>query len=322
MARTVLLTGITGFAGSHLAERLLADGVTVHGYAHEDPPYPNLAAVKGDVRVHRGDINDLEALREAVAVARPGVVFHLAGLAVPTLAARDPLAAVRVNVLGTATVLVALAEHPGVRLVVASSADVYGIPERLPVTEEAAVHPSNVYAATKIAAEALAREFGGRGTCPTTILRPVNQLGPRQHPGLAASAFAKQIAEAEAGMAEPVIRHGALDVKRDFIDVRDMAAAYTAAAAFDERGAAIYNVGSGRAVAIGEILETLLSLARVKLRPEVDATRVRHDAAAVLTVDAARFGQRTGWSPRIDLRTSLSDTLGYWRGITKQAARA
>ncbi len=322
MARTVFLTGITGFAGSHLAERLLADGDTVHGYAHEDPPYPHLARVIGHIRIHRGDINDLAAIREATAAARPEVVFHLAGQAVPTLAARDPLAATRLNVLGTATLLAALADHPGVRLVIASSADVYGVPEHVPVAEEAPVHPSNVYAATKIAAEALAREFGDRSLSPTTILRPVNQLGPRQHPGLAASAFAKQIAEAEAGLAAPVVRHGALDAKRDFIDVRDMAAAYVAASNLDEPGTALYNVGSGSAYAIGEILETLLSLARVELRAELDPARVRHDQAPLLTVDATRFRRRTGWSPRIDLRTSLSDTLEHWRSAIRQEIRA
>ena len=132
----VLITGITGFAGSHLAEKLVADGAEVHGFAFEQPPFPNLASVANAVQVHRGDITSVDDLRTAMRAARPDVVVHLAGQAVPTLAARDPVAAVRVNVLGTATVLAALAEQPVGALVLASSGEVYGTPERSLVTEE------------------------------------------------------------------------------------------------------------------------------------------------------------------------------------------
>src|SRR4029078_5436456 len=149
----VLITGITGFAGSHLAEKLVADGAEVHGFAFETPPFPNLASVATEVQVHRGDITSLDDVRAALRAARPDVVTHLAGQAVPTLAARDPVAAVRVNVLGTATVLASLAEQPGSALVLASSGEVYGTPERSPVTEDAAIAPTNPYAATKVAAE-------------------------------------------------------------------------------------------------------------------------------------------------------------------------
>ncbi|HET9809519.1 MAG TPA: GDP-mannose 4,6-dehydratase, partial [Candidatus Limnocylindria bacterium] len=263
MPGTVLITGITGFAGSHLAERFVTAGNIVHGIAHEDPPFPNLAAVADRVRVHRGNILDVAAVSAALASARPDAVVHLAAQAVPTLAAQDPVSAVRVNVLGTATLLAALDAHPKIRLVMASSADVYGAPEAELVDESAPVRPANVYAATKVASEALVTEFGDRRAAATTVLRPANQNGPRQHPGLAASAFAKQIAEAEAGVAEPVVKHGVLDARRDFLDVRDMADAYARAADLTEPGVAVYNVGSGVAVSVGEILETLIALARV-----------------------------------------------------------
>src|SRR5256886_5286187 len=195
----VLITGITGFAGSHLAEHLVSRGDEVHGLAHERPPFKNLGAIQERLRIHEGDITSLEDLQGALAGSRADAVGHRAGMAVPTLASKDPVAAVRVNVLGTATVLTALERHPGTRLVLASSADVYGAPDRIPVDEEAPVRPTNVYAATKVAAEAVTRELAARHAAPVVILRPANQNGPRQHPGLAASAFAKQIAEAEAG---------------------------------------------------------------------------------------------------------------------------
>jgi GDP-4-dehydro-6-deoxy-D-mannose reductase len=258
----------------------------------------------------------------AIAAARPDAVVHLAAQAVPTLAARDPVAAVRVNVLGTATLLAALDAHPAVHLVMASSADVYGAPDTEIVDERAPLRPTNVYAATKVASEALVREFADRRRAATTVLRPANQIGPRQHPGLAASAFAKQIAEAEAGVAEPVVKHGVLDARRDFLDVRDMAAAYVLATDITEPGAAVYNVGTGEAVSVAEILEILIGLAGVPVRAELDPERVRSGAPTDFALDAGRFRERTGWVPRFDLRTSLADTLEYWRGQVRTTVRA
>ena len=314
----VLITGISGFAGSHLAEHLVARGDEVHGLAHEHPPFKNLAAVQDRVRIHEGDITSLEDIEGALAGSRADAVVHLAGIAVPTLASADPVAAVRVNVLGTAALLTALERHPKTRLVLASSADVYGAPDRIPVGEDAPMRPGNVYSATKVAAEALTREFGARHGAPVIILRPANQNGPRQQPGLAASAFAKQIAEAEAG-AEAVVRHGRLDAERDFVDVRDMARAYAAALDIDESGT--FNVGTGHAVAIAEILGTLIALAHIPVRAELDPTRVRGGEPTRIALDASRFRQKTGWSARIALADSLRDTLEHWRSSIRQGAR-
>ena len=315
----VLITGITGFAGSHLAEHLVSRGDEVHGLAHERPPFRNLAAVQDRVRIHEGDITRLEDVQGALAGSRADAVVHLAGMAVPTLAAADPVAAVKINVLGTATVLTALEEHPRTRLVLASSADVYGAPDRVPVNEDAPMRPTNVYAATKVAAEALTRDVAARHAAPIVILRPANQNGPRQHPGLAASAFAKQIAEAEAGLAEPVVRHGRLDAERDFLDVRDMARAYAAALGLAEGGT--FNVGTERAVAIAEILETLIALARIPVRAELDPARVRGGDPTRIALDTTRFRQKTDWSPRIALADSLRDTLEHWRSSIREGAR-
>ncbi len=319
--RRILITGITGFAGSHLAERFVADGVEVHGLAFEEPPYRNLRALGERVRIHRGDITSLDDLRAALAASDAHVVVHLAGQAIPTLAAKDPVGAVRANVMGTAALLVAAEERPGLALVIASSGDVYGAADRSPVDEDAPLRPANPYAATKVAAEALAREVGERGERAVTILRPTNQIGPRQHPGLAASAFAREIALAEAGLAPPVVRHGSLDAQRDFLDVRDMADAYARAARIDEPGTHVFNVGTGRAVAVAEILSTLLELARVPVRPELDPARVRPGDPTTVALDAARFHARTGWEPRTALRTSLRDLLDYWRTEVREEAR-
>ena len=321
MPQRVLITGITGFAGSHLAEHLVARGDDVHGFAFEPQPHPNLAKVRDRVTIHRGDITSTDDLRAALRAAHPDVVVHLAGQAVPTQAAKDPVGAVRVNVLGTAAVLTAVEEQERTRIVFASSAEVYGEPARLPVGEDAPSDPRSPYAATKLAAEALVREVGERGRRAVVILRPTNQVGPRLHPGLVASAFAKQVAEAEAGVRPPVIRHGSLDAERDFLDVRDMADAYARAADIDAPGTHLFNVGTGHAVKISEILKTLVELARTAVRTELDPTLVRRTAPA-LALDAGRFRARTGWAPRTDLRTSLGDLLDYWRDEVKVGARA
>ena len=308
----VLITGITGFAGSHLAERLVERGHDVHGIAHEPAPHPYLAGVQGRVQIHEGDLLDAARVRDVVERVRPDLVYHLAGQAVPTLATADPLAAIRINVIGTSHAAAAMAAAPGAHLVAASSADVYGIPERAPVAEDAPLRPTNVYAATKVAAEAVLRDLGRRGG-RVTILRPSNQIGPRQHPRLAASEFAHRIAEAELGLAEPVIHHGQLEPRREFIDVRDMAAAYEAAGSLDHAGVEVYNVGADSVVSVGEILEILLALARVPIRAEFDPERVRAGVPDALVLDSELFRARTGWAPAIPLERSLSDTLDFWR---------
>ena len=320
MAARVLLTGITGFIGSHLAERLLADGHEVHGIAFESPPYPHLAAVADRIRFHRADLGDLDALGAAVAAARPDALVHLAGQAIPSLAQQDASATVAVNVAGTANILAALEPIAGARIVFASSADVYGVPDHAPVAEDAPLRPTNVYAESKVRAEALVRAYGDRAGHPAVILRPANTNGPRQHAGLAASGFAKQIAEAEAGQGAAVIRHGRLDSERDFIDVRDIATAYAAAIELRPERTETYNVGSGVAVSVERILEILVGLARVPMATEVDPERVRPGDATVLAVDASAFRRRTGWAPRIPLERSLADLLDYWRTAVTRAA--
>jgi GDP-4-dehydro-6-deoxy-D-mannose reductase len=316
----VLITGITGFVGSHLAERLLSEGHEVHGIAFEPPPHQHLAAIAKDVRIHHADLGDAEGLREAVSAARPDAVVHLAGQAIPSLAQRDAGGTVALNVMGTENLLAALEPLLGSHLVYASSADVYGIPEHVPVDEDAPLRPTNVYAASKAAAEALVREFGDRPDHPTVIFRPANTNGPRQHPGLAASGFAKQIAEAEAGQTPPVIRHGRLDAQRDFIDVRDVAAAYMLAIGLVPERTETYNVGSGEPVTIATILHTLVQLSRVPLTTELDHERVRPGEPTVLALDTSRFRGRTGWAPKIPLERSLADTLEHWRAVVARTA--
>ncbi len=315
----VLITGITGFAGSHLAELLVREGAEVHGIAHEDAPHPNLRAIEREVSLHRADLLDAEATASAVRVARPAVVFHLAAQAVPGLSWREPRRTLELNVLGTLDLLEALRATGGARLVLASSAEIYAPSDR-PVAEDAPLGPENPYAASKLAQEALVGQYARAGAIEAIVLRPANQIGPRLHPELVASAFAKQVAAAEAG-GERVIRVGALTSRRDFLDVRDAARAYVLAAERGEVGRT-YNVGTGTPVAIRELLDLFLAESRVRIAVRDDPARRRPDERPVLSLDASAFGARTGWAPEIPLERSARDTLDYWRAALAETVHA
>lgn len=313
MLGRVLLTGISGFAGSHLAEALLREGAEVHGLVHEGPPYPNLRAIERDLSLHPADLLDVEATRRAARDARPQIVFHLAAQPVPSQSWRDPRATFELNVLGTLDLLEALRELGSTPLLVlASSAEVYAPQESdAPLREDHPIGPDNPYAASKVAQETLVDQYARAGMVKAVILRAANQLGPRLHPELVASAFARQIVNAEGG-GERVVRVGNLSARRDFLDVRDMAHAYVLAAARAEHNR-MYNVGTGSAVPIRTILDLLVAESRVPVEVREDPARRRPDDRPALALDATAFRERTGWEPAIPLRRSVRDTLEHWR---------
>ena len=322
------MTGISGFAGSHLAEALLHEGAEVHGLVHEGPPRPNLRAIEADLALHSANLLDLDGTRRAVRDARPEVVFHLAAQPVPAQSWRDPRATVEVNVLGTLDLLEALRDlASGPLLVLASSAEVYAPDEgEAPLREDHPLGPDNPYAASKVAQETLVDQYARAGVIRCVILRAANQLGPRLHPELVASAFARQIVRAEGG-GERVVRVGNLSARRDFVDVRDMARAYVLAAeraepghAYDSeagdarpKSARVYNVGTGSAVPIRTILDLLVAESRVPVEVREDPARRRPDDRPALALDASAFRERTSWAPAIPLRRSVRDTLEHWR---------
>ena len=311
----MLVTGISGFAGSHLAEALVREGAAVHGIVHEPAPHPNLRAIEGDLALHSADLLDVDATRRAVREARPAIVFHLAARPVPAQSWRDPRATFEVNVLGTVDLLEALRDLGSVPLLVlASSADVYAPdPSEAPIREDHALGPDNPYAASKVAQETLVDQYARAGAIQAVILRAANQLGPRLHADLVASAFARQVAQAEAG-GERVVRVGNLSSRRDFVDVRDMARAYLLAA---DRGALgrLYNVGTGTAVPVRTLLDLLVTESRVPLEVREDPARRRPDDRPALALDATAFRERTGWAPTIPLQRSVRDTLDHWRVV-------
>lgn len=308
MSGLALITGATGFAGGHLLERLVSQGAAVHAWAHRKVPESNTSAAVTWTAV---DLLDGAAVRDALAAARPSVIYHCAGIADLHEAWRAPARALRVNVLGTHHVLEA-AQALGItpRVLVTGSAQIYR-PSTAALTEDDAVGPTNPYGVSK-----LAQELTAAGSpLPVLLVRPFNHAGPRQAPSYATSAFAQQIAGIEAGWREPVLHVGNLDAQRDITDVRDTVRAYQALAESGEPGRP-YNVCSGRAHSMRSLLDILLSLARVRVRVEVDPARLRPSDNPIILGSHARLTRDTGWTPAIPIEQTLTDLLNYWRSVT------
>lgn len=300
----VLVTGVGGFLGPHLARELRARGHAVAGTYLASTP--DLAGVE----LHEADLLDAEALARAAAAAAPQAVVHLAGLSHVGESWAKMGEYFRVNVLGTENVARAAA-RAGARLVLASSAEVYGlVPEaEQPIDERRPLDPRTPYALTKAAAERLALAHGA------VVVRTFNMVGPGQAPSFALPAFAAQLAAIARGRAEPVLRVGNLSARRDFLHVADAAAAY---ACVVERGAAgeVYNLASGSAPSINEALDRLLTVAGVAARVEQDAERLRPVDLPLLCGDARRL-RALGWEPRRTLDQALHD---LWSAVLAGAA--
>jgi GDP-4-dehydro-6-deoxy-D-mannose reductase len=300
-----LVTGASGFAGSHLIDLLLTRYPAVTAWAHRATP----PLTTPHITWRRVDLLDRAATLTGLREAQPSIIFHCAGM--PHVAESWTNAAVplEVNVMGTHHLLEAVREvAPACRVLVVGSALVYRPSER-PLTEQDPLGPSNPYGLSKLAQEMLAR----RASTPVVITRPFNHAGPRQQASFVTSSFAKQITEIEAGLSDPCLHVGNLDARRDITDVRDTVRAYEA---LGERGVegAIYNVCAGRAYRIGDLLEIMLQRARRHVSVVVDPARLRPSDNPVVLGDPSRLERETGWSPEIPIERTLEDLLDWWRG--------
>ena len=312
----VLVTGITGFVGTHLAEHLAAEGDLVVGLSQSGRWRDGAGEAARYVRLERVDLADAaeHELTALVARKQPEVVYHLAAQANPQASVADPRGTWALNLGGTLNLLEALkASGLKPRVVLVGSGVSYGnpAPERLPVREDCPLRPNNPYAASKAAADLLGiQHFLAHGT-DVVIARPFNHAGPRQTPNYVLSALARQVAEVERGRAARV-EVGNLDVVRDFTDVRDVVRGYRLLA---ERGAAgeIYNLGTGHGTRIADALETLRTLARAPIEVHVDPARVRPVDQPLLVADASKLRAATGWAPAVTMEQTLADMLAHWR---------
>jgi GDP-4-dehydro-6-deoxy-D-mannose reductase len=307
-----LITGATGFAGSHLLDLLLTDHDVVHAWFNPGGRTPH-----GDdprVRWRGVDLLDRAAVDAAFTETSPSVVYHCGGVADVQQAWHASARALEVNVIGTHRLLDAAARSGfRGRILVTGSALVYARSSEA-LTEDHPLGPIGPYAVSKLAQEMEA----ARSAVEVVLARPFNHAGPRQDDGYVTSAFARQIADIERGAGDPILRVGNLDARRDITDVRDVVRAYRDLA---DRGRSRtpYNVCRGEAYRVGDLLQVLLSLATVSIEVRTDSARLRPSDNPVVLGSHDRLTRDTGWTPAIAIERTLADILDYWRGSAEAA---
>ena len=317
--RNILITGISGFAGSFLAEYLVSQNKgKISGTYLEETSLDNIENVKTKVNLFKLNLTDEKKVFDIVLETKPDIIFHLAALTSPWASFDNPFETIENNVKAQLNLLEAVRKLDilNTRILIVSSAEVYGIVEKkdLPIDEDTKLMPASPYAVSKITQDFLALQYFLSYDIKTIRVRPFNHIGPRQTSYFVVSAFAKKIAEIEKGKTDDILFVGNLDTKRDFTDVRDMVAAYSLIIEKGEAGE-VYNIGSGKSYKISEILDKMLSLSKTKIKVRVDESLLRPSDNPDLLCDRSKFTNLTGWKPEIPIDRTLKDTLDYWRNI-------
>ena len=300
----ILVTGAGGFVGGHLVPTLRELGHDVVGTALE--PHPDFTQL---------DIRDAEMIDQVVGEVQPDRVFHLAGQSSVSLSWKEPSLTYEVNANGTHYLLDAINRHrPDCRVHVAASSDEYGKvdPGECPIDESAPLRPVSPYAVSRVAGEWIARMFQESFGLHVVVTRAFMHIGPGQPASFATADWARQIALAEAGRGEPIVRTGNLEIKREFGDVRDVVQAYIAVLEKGEPGDA-YNVATGEAHELRAVLGLLLEMAETEIEVVVDPEKLRPVDFPVLFGSAAKLERLTGWKPEFRLEDTLRSVLDHWR---------
>ncbi len=313
----VFITGITGFAGSHLAEWILRTkpDVKVSGLVRWRSRMDNIRAIEGQVDLHEGDLNDYVSLKKCLKAAQPDYIFHLAAQSFVPTSWRLPAETLSINTVGQVHLFEAVLDLGlSPKIQVAGSSEEYGQvnPDEIPMKETNPLRPLSPYAVSKVGQDLLGYQYFRSYGLPVVRTRGFNHTGPRRGDVFVTSNFAKQIAEIEKKKRPAIIHVGNLEAKRDFTDVRDMIRAYWLSLEKGQPGE-VYNIGTGRAYAMKEVLDLLLALSKVKVKVEVDPARLRPSDVPILMPDVSKFVSLTGWKPEIPFSKTLEDLLDYWR---------
>lgn len=313
----ILITGITGFAGSHLADYILTNqkDVEIFGLVRWRSRMENILHLQNKVRLIEGDLKDFVSLEKCLESVRPDRIFHLAAQSFVPFSWKCPAETFTINSIGQINLFEAiLCLGIDTRIQIAGSSEEYGFvrPEEVPMKETNPLRPLSPYAVSKVAQDLLGFQYFKSYGLKIVRTRGFNHTGPRRGEVFICSNFARQIAAIEKGKQDPVIYVGNLDAKRDFTDVRDTVRGYWLSLEKCEFGE-VYNIGSGTAYTIREILDKLLSLTSVQVKIEVDSSRLRPSDVQILLSDSSKFRKATGWKPEIPFERSLKDLLEYWR---------
>ncbi len=315
MAKKILITGASGFVGSHLVNYLLEktdDELFGTYFFDKNLEKSRVTFLKADLR----NEDEAFALIERV---KPDAIYHLAAFASAAKSFKSPNETVVNNISSQINILEAVRKSnlSKCRILIISSADIYGYvsQENLPIDEETPLNPANPYAVSKLTQDFLGKQYFLSYGFQIIRARPFNHIGPGQSPNFVVASFAQKIVEIEKGKRDPVLPIGNVEAKRDFTDVRDVVRAY---ALLVEKGIAgeVYNVGTGVSYKVSDILDKLLSLTKTKIKVEVDKSFIRPSDVPELVCDPTKLKKLTGWEPKIPLEKTLKDTLDYWRNIT------
>jgi GDP-4-dehydro-6-deoxy-D-mannose reductase len=314
--RRVLVTGVTGFAGSHLVDYMLTrNDVEIFGIQRWRSPLDNIAHITSGLTLLECDLRDPTSTRDTLEKVRPDWIFHLAAQSFVPTSWTAPTESLTTNVLGQVNIFEAVRRlGMKTRIQLACSSEEYGMvyENELPIRETNPLRPLSPYAVSKVAQDMLGYQYWMSWKVDSVRTRGFNHEGPRRGPVFVASDFAKQVADIEKGRKEPVLHVGNLDARRDFTDVRDMVRAYWLALEHCEPGE-VYNIASGTAWRIGDMLDRLLSLSKTKITVKQDPARMRPSDVPVLLGDYSKFHAATGWKPTIPFEQTLADMLDYWR---------
>lgn len=316
--KRVLITGVTGFAGSHLADYLLNNTkYHVFGLKRVNSRLRNINHILARVTLIDGDLIDQTSLTNALKISKPDYIYHLGALSWVKPSWEMPAAYMQVNATGTINLFEAMRQIGcKARILVSCTPEVYGdVPkELLPITEETRLAPVNLYAASKAAQEAACQAYQASYNFEVIRTRAFNHIGPRRDVNGAIASFANQIAKIERGLQEPVVKVGNLQAKRNFTDVWDMVRAYYLAM---EKGipGELYLIGSNQIYTIKKCLEMLIALSpmKEKIKYEVDSERVRPTELRMLIGKFDKFEQLTKWKPKIPFKETIRSILDYWR---------
>lgn len=323
----VLITGITGFVGSHLAEYLLeVTDWNIVGMMRWDDRLDNiqelipLANAGKRVELLNGELREASSLREVVRISKPDYVFHLAAQSFPLTSFSAPCDTLETNIQGTVNLLEAvMAEAPEAWVHVCSSSEVYGrvSKEFLPIMEDCPFAPASPYSVSKIGADLMAQLYATAYGMNIVVTRMFTHTGPRRGDVFAESSFAKQIAMIEVGQLDPPLKVGNLESLRTVADVRDAVRAYHMLLTINPQAGAVYNIGGIHTCTVGQILDALFEAAGFHCDVEIDPARLRPVDADLQVPDCSKFMEHTGWKPEIPFEQTMSDLLEYWRQRVK-----
>jgi GDP-4-dehydro-6-deoxy-D-mannose reductase len=314
----VLITGITGFAGSHLAEYILEHqpGVEVYGIRRWRSRIENVEHLLDKIQIMECNIVDASSVKALIAEVRPDKIFHLAAQSFVPSSWNAPAESLTTNILGQLNIFEALRESKlmDTWVQIACSSEEYGMvyPNEIPIRETNPLRPLSPYAVSKVTQDVLAYQYFMSYGLKAVRTRGFNHTGPRRGEVFVCSNFSKQVVEIERKKRPPILYVGNLEARRDFTDVRDMVRAYWLSTEKCEPGD-VYNICTLSSVSIQELLNLVLSHTKVKIEVRQDPARLRPSDVPLLEGDCSKFEQATGWKPEIPFRQTLSDIMDYWR---------